>query len=85
MSSPETAPITSRQLDRGDCRIGDWVKVSDIPEWINTTGPHRFTPPSVVISPEAGVLGGVVPAQHPEQWLFALVEQDGALVWKREN
>lgn len=80
-----TADVTSRQLDRGDCRIGDWVRAEDIPEWTNEGGPRRYTPGSVVISPEAGVIGGIVPADHPVQWVFAPAELDGRLVWRREQ
>lgn len=81
----ETAKITSRQLDRGDCRLGDWVRAVDIPEWRDEATPRRFTPGSVVISPEAGVIGGVVPAEHPEQWLFTPAELNGEKIWRRER
>lgn len=85
MDQSTTVQVTSRQLDRGDCRIGDWVKGRDIPEWTNEGGSRRYTPGSVVISPEVGVIGGVVPAGHPVQWVFEPVELDGELVWRREE
>ena len=56
-----------------------------MPEWINEGGARRYRPGSVVISPEAGVIGGVVPAEHPAEWVFEPVEIGGEAVWRRER
>ena len=85
MNISNSAEVVSRQLDRGDCRIGDWVRGKDVPEWIDEGGPRRYTPGSVVISPEAGAIGGIVPAQHPVQWVFSPVQIEGELAWRRES
>ena len=81
----DASNIAGRQLARGDCRIGDWVRAADVPEWINEGGARRYRPGSVVISPEAGVIGGVVPAEHPVEWVFEPVEIGGETVWRRER
>ncbi len=77
--------IAGRQLGRGDCRIGDWVREEDLPEWAGEEGSRRFRPGSVIISPEAGVIGGIVPADHPEEWIFELAEREGRRVWMRSR
>ncbi len=83
VSGIATERIVGRQLDRGDCRIGDWVREADLPEWAGGESPRRFRPGSVILSPDAGVIGGIVPAEHPEEWVFEPAEREGQRAWVR--
>jgi hypothetical protein len=66
-----------RRIVREDCKPGDWIEASFIPEWADAQGRRPFRPDTVSISPESGRLGGVIPEALRETWEFES-QTDGA-------
>ena len=77
--------IESLQIAREDCRVGDWVEESTVPEWRDELDPRTFTSDSIDISPASRDFGGMSPASKPEVWTFAPEELDGVRVWRRRS
>lgn len=79
-----------QQADRVDCRVGDWVLASSVPEWSISHRSHPFVPPGQLMpalfheTPEPVKLPAIL------QWVFvgALVIQDAGpavRIWRRES
>lgn len=70
---------------RGECQVGDWVAADRVAEWTLDGSPRGYRPQSVVISPEAGAIGGIVPAPRPDHWTFMPSVETCGPAWRRER
>lgn len=77
--------IESLQIAREDCRVGDWVEETTVPEWRNEIEPQTFRSGSIEIAPGSEDFGGMSPASKPELWTFAPEEIDGGRIWRRQR
>lgn len=69
--------------DRADCRVGDWVLASAVPEWRSDRVRQTFVPPP---SPSRGS----VAIREPGPWVFLgsfYLDRSGTPVeiWRRES
>ena len=80
-----TTDIESLQIAREDCRVGDWVEQSTVPEWRDEIEPQKFTSGAIDIAPGSRDFGGMSPASKPDVWTFAPEDLNGTLVWRRRT
>jgi hypothetical protein len=84
MEIPDQEPV--RKRERADCRVGDWVLASDVPEWKTDCVRQSFAPPT----PSNPAGEETAKRARPEQWVFLgsfFLDHSGTPVdiWRRES
>ena len=75
-----------RQCDtREDCRVGDWIAESAVPEWKGGEGFELYRHPGVVVPAVENSLGGMKPDKPLEFRSFRPETRHGRRIWVRNN
>ena len=73
-----------------DCRVGDWVLASAVPEWSTDRLFQPFVPPGQTFTPLTGSADRAQAFPTVHQWIFRACyfidpAGDSVKIWRREN